>query len=123
MFEVLIGPMAALSEIYKDFKWLPTAPSQDDPFNSFSKPSGDLLGRRLEVTRAVMQSTRNLPKDKFVSGAHDFSLAARHAACFAFRQYVSECHYGGESAWSSIVSLYFAGRWPVAYSADKFIVI
>jgi len=109
--------------VYKDLKWLPTTPTQDDPFNSFPKSPKELVDLRIKVSKAVMQSVKYIPRDKFVSGVHDFSLAAKNAACFAFRQYMSECYYGSEGVWSKVVGLYFSGRWPVGYSKKKLIAI
>jgi len=124
VFRVFIEPLESdFAGAYKDLEWLPTTPTQDDPFNSFPKPPKELADARLKVSKAVMQSVKGVAKDKFLSGAHDFSLAARNAACFAFRQYVSEVYYGGDGAWSKIVGLYFSGRWPVGYAGDKLIVI
>ncbi|WP_156352029.1 hypothetical protein [Pseudomonas sp. NBRC 111130] len=124
VFRVFIEPLEAdFAGAYKDLEWLPTTPTQDDPFNSFPRPPQELVDARLRVSKAVMQSVKNVAKDKFVSGAHDFSLAARNAACFAFRQYVSEVYYGGDGIWSKIVDLYFSGRWPVGYAGEKLIVI
>ncbi|MCE0975759.1 hypothetical protein [Pseudomonas putida] len=124
VFRVFIEPVESeFLGAYENLEWLPTTPTQDDPFKSFPKPPKDLVDLRLRVSKAVMQSVKKVPKDKFLSGAHDFSLAARNAACFAFRQYVSECYYGEESAWLRIVELYFSGRWPVGYSKNKLIVI
>ena len=124
VFRVFVEPVDSdYFGAYKDLEWLPTTPTQDDPFKSFPKPPKDLVDLRLGVSRAVMQSVKHVPKDKFLSGGHDFSLAARNAACFAFRQYMSECYYGRDSAWKKIVELYFDGRWPVGYLKDNLIVI
>lgn len=124
VFRVFVEPLESdFAGTYKDLEWLPTTPTQDDPFNSFPKPPKDLADARLRVSKAVLQSVKRGAKDKLVSGAHDFGLAARNAACFAFRQYVSEIHYGGGGAWSKIVGLYFSGRWPVGYAGGKLIVI
>ena len=124
VFRVFIEPLESdFAGAYKYLEWLPTTPTQDDPFNSFPKPPKEIADARLKASKAVMQSVKRVAKDKFVSGAHDFSLAARNAACFAFRQYVSQVYYGGDGAWSKIVGLYFSGRWPVGYAGEKLIVI
>lgn len=124
VFRVFIEPLESdFAGGYKDLEWLPTTPTQDDPFSSFPKPPKELVDARLKVSKAVMQSVKGVARDKFVTGAHDFSLAARNAACFAFRQYVSEDYYGGGGVWSKIVELYFSGRWPVGYARDRLIVI
>lgn len=108
---------------YKNLEWLPTSPSQDDPFNSFPKPPKELVDWRISVSKAVMQSIKGSSKDKFITGAHDFSLAARNGACFAFRQYVSESYYRAPGTWSKVVELYLSGRWPAGYSGRKLIAI
>ncbi|WP_323600944.1 hypothetical protein [Pseudomonas putida] len=124
VFKVFVEPVEAeFLGAYEDLEWLPTTSTQDDPFKFFPKPPKDLVDLRLGVSKAVLQSVRNVPKDKFLSGAHDFSVAARNTACFAFRQYVSECYYGEDSVWLKMVELYCSGRWPVGYSKDKLIVI
>ncbi|MFQ6572331.1 hypothetical protein [Pseudomonas sp. UM16] len=124
VFKVFVEPEESdFHGVYKNLEWLPTTPTQEDPFNSFPKAPKDLVELRLKVSKAVMQSIKEVPKEKFIAGAHDFSVAARNAACFAFRQYVSECYYGSGSVWSRVVDLYFSGRWPVGYSKDKLIVI
>jgi len=124
VFKVFVQPDERDFEgYYKYLEWLPTSPTQEDPFRAFPKPSKELMDSRLRVSEAVMQSIKSVPKDKFVFGPHDFCIAARNAACFAFRQYVSESYYGDKGAWSKVIDLYFSGRWPVGYSKDKMIVI
>jgi len=124
VFRVFIDPVETqFSGAYKDLEWLPTTPTQEDPFHSFPKVPKDLVELRLKVSRAVMQSIKYMPKEVFISGAYGFSLTARNAACYAFRQYVSECYYGSVGVWSRVVDLYFSGRWPVGYSKEKLIAI
>lgn len=108
---------------YDRVEWLPTAPTQPDPFYSMPKPPADLVAMRMKVNKAVMAATKNLNKDKFICLPHDFSVAARNAVCFAFRQYVSEEYYGLGSRWAEIVHLYYIGHWPVGYCSDKLVVI
>jgi hypothetical protein len=93
------------------------------PLILFPKPSKDLVDLRILVNKAVMQSIKSAPNDRLISGAHDFGLAARDAACFAFRQHVSELYYEIDGAWSKITKLYLSGRWPIAHSKDKLIMI
>ncbi|WP_312352224.1 hypothetical protein [Pseudomonas sp.] len=124
IFKVFVEPVESDFEgCYKDLEWLPTSPTQQDPFNVFPKPRKELVDSRLRVSKAVMQSIKSVPKYKFVCGSHDFSIAARNAACFAFRQYVSESYYGDKCVWSKVIDLYFSGRWPVGYSRDRIIAI
>ncbi|WP_236235820.1 hypothetical protein [Pseudomonas faucium] len=124
VFRVFVDPVESqFLGTYQNLEWLPTTPTQEDPFHSFPKAPKDLVELRLKASKAVMQSIKYMPKEIFISGAHDFSLAARNAACFAFRQYVSECYYGSVGVWSRVVDLYFSGRWPVGYSKEKLIAI
>jgi len=107
----------------EDLLWLPTSSTQDDPFNHFPAFPTELTALRLKVSKAVMQSIRQAPKSPFIAGAHDFSLAARNAACFAFRQYVTEDFFGNGAVWSEIVELYLSGRWPVGFMNGQIVVI
>lgn len=121
---VFIDPVESdFQGLYKYLEWLPTTSTQEDPFNTFPKAPKDLVDIRLRISKAVMQAIKRVPKDKFVFGAHDFSVAARNAACFAFRQYASECYYESGKVWSKIVDIYLSGRWPVGYAEGKIIVI
>lgn len=109
--------------LYGEVEWLPSTPTQEDPFNEFPKAPKELTDARIFVSKVVLDSVRGMAKDKFVSGAHDFSLAARNAACFAFRQYISECYYQKHGIWSRIVELYYSGRWPVGYVKQVLIAV
>lgn len=124
VFRVFVEPIDSdFHGYYKMIEWLPTSPTQDDPFNSFPKPPKDLVSLRIDVSKAVMRSIKAVSKEKLIVGAHDFSAAAANGACFAFRQYVSESYYGVSGAWSKVAHVYLSGRWPVGYSDDKLIVI
>jgi len=86
IFKIILEPVESDFEgFYKDLEWLPTSPTQQDPFTVFRKSPKELVGSRLRVSKAVLQSIKSFPKDKFVYRSHDFSIAARNAACFAFR--------------------------------------
>ncbi|MBC3950224.1 hypothetical protein H8S59_10640 [Pseudomonas sp. DOAB1069] len=108
---------------YEEVEWLPTSPSQDDPFYKLPKPPKELTGLRMDINKSVMAATRNVGKDLFLCGSHDFSAAARNGVCFAFRQYVSECYYGHGDHWEEIVEIYYKGHWPVGFTKDKIVVI
>jgi hypothetical protein len=108
---------------YDDVEWLPTSPTQPDPFYNLPKPPSDLVAMRMKVNKAVMAATKNLDKNKFTCVPHDFSLAARNGVCFAFRQYVSEEYYGLGDRWAKIVDVYYKGHWPVGFCKNKLVVI
>lgn len=108
---------------YGKTEWLPTSLTQDDPFYKIQGGSKELIELRIKVNKAVMNATKGLPKDKFISGPHDFSQAARNGICFAFRQYVTEQYLSLGDKWTAIVSIYYAGHWPVGFAKEKLIVI
>ncbi|SDZ61088.1 hypothetical protein SAMN05444506_1412 [Pseudomonas syringae] len=108
---------------YKEVEWLPTSPTQDDPFYKLPKPPKELADLRIKINKSIMAATRNLEKDYFLCGPHDFSVAARNGACFAFRQYMSECYYDLGDQWKEIVEIYYKGHWPVGFTKDKLVII
>ncbi|WP_346398940.1 hypothetical protein [Pseudomonas syringae] len=108
---------------YEDVEWLPTSPTQEDPFYKLPKPPKELTELRIKINKAVMAATKNLKKEVFLCGPHDFSVAARNGICFAFRQYVSEHYYSLGDHWKEIVELYYKGHWPVGFTKDKLVII
>lgn len=108
---------------YGSVEWLPTSPTQDDPFYNMPKPSADLTALRMQVNKAVMAATRSLDPTLFVVDQHDFSNAARGGICFAFRQYVSERHHGLGDKWRQVVDIYYAGHWPIGVAAGKLVLV
>lgn len=108
---------------FKAMEWLPTSPTQNDPFYALEKPGTDLVELRISITKAVMGALKDHDKTIFIVDQHDFSGAARNAIGFAFRQYATERYYGLGSRWKKIVEVYYSGHWPVGYSADKLIVV
>lgn len=109
--------------LYESTEWLPTSPTQDDPFYKKQKATKELTELRVKVNKAVLNATKTLPKGNFLYPPHDFSQAARNGICFAFRQYVNESYFHLGFRWRDIVSLYYAGHWPVGFSKEKIIVI
>lgn len=109
--------------MYNDVEWLPTAHTQDDPFYKFPEFTTELVDIRLEMNKAVMASTRGMYKRLFKSGAHDFSTTARNGICYAFRQYAAEQYFATGDHWKIIVSMYYAGRWPVGYCQHGLVLI
>ena len=69
--------------MYNEVEWLPTAPTQDDPFYRFPELPKELVDIRLRMNKAVMAATRGLDKTLFKSGPHDFSNAARNSSISA----------------------------------------
>lgn len=59
----------------------------------------------MRINKAVMAATRNVDPARFVVDQHDFSTAACGGICFAFRQYVSEGHYGLGEKWKQVVDI------------------
>lgn len=108
---------------YGSVDWLPTSPTQDDPFYMMPKPSADLAALRMQVNKAVMAATRHLDKALFVVDQHDFSNAGRGGICFAFRQYVSESYHGLGDRWRQVVDIYYAGHWPIGVAAGKLVLV
>lgn len=122
--KAFVEPVAAdFKGRYGGVEWLPTSPTQDDPFHDMPKPPADLAARRMQVNKAVMAATRHLDRKLFVVDQHDFSTAARGGICFAFRQYVSESHYGLGDQWKQVVNIYYAGHWPIGLAADKLVLV
>ncbi|MCC8423228.1 hypothetical protein QPK14_25695 [Photorhabdus temperata subsp. temperata] len=108
---------------YKNTEWLPTSPTQEDPFYKKQDSPKDLVEIRVKINKAVMSMTKELAKGKFISGPHDFNQVARNAICYAFRQYISEKYLNLGNKWERIVKIYYAGHWPVGISKEKIIVI
>ncbi|MBS9430889.1 hypothetical protein [Photorhabdus akhurstii] len=108
---------------YKNTEWLPTSPTQEDPFYNKQDNPKDLIEIRMKINKAVMNATKGLDKSKFISKPHDFHQAARNAICYAFRQYMTEKYFNLGSQWESIVNIYYSGHWPVGISKERVIVI
>lgn len=108
---------------YAEVEWLPTSPTQADPFYSFSKNTQELTSLRMAMNKAVMAATKIMDKNQFVARPHDFSVAARNGACFAFRQYAAEQYYDLGDVWERIVEFYYAGHWPVGYFKNGLVII
>ncbi|MCF5715940.1 hypothetical protein ACDH53_26515 [Pseudomonas tremae] len=108
---------------YDEVEWLPTSPTQDDPFYELPKSPKELTELRIKINKAVMAATKSLEKNSFLCAPHDFSVAARNGICFAFRQYVSERYYGLGDHWKEIVEIYYKGHWPIGFTKDKLVVI
>ena len=122
--KVFIEPSdAEFKGFYKKTEWLPTSPTQEDPFYRKQNNPKDLLELRKEVNKCVVNATKEINKSSFISQSHDFSIAARNAICFAFRQSLNERYFRLGSKWEMIVGLYYLGHWPVGYAKDKIIVI
>ena len=110
-----------LSEL--DFMWLPTSPTQDDPFYMKQTPPKLLVEQRVKITRCVMDKVKNLPLTQFRCDAHDFNIAARNAISYAFRQYLSEKYFFLGDNWENIVNIYYQGYWPIGIYHKKIITI
>lgn len=109
--------------LYSKTEWLPTSPTQDSPFYVKQKKTSELIELRKSVTKQIMDATKDMDKRNFLCPPHDFSLAARNAICFAFRELITENYYNLGDKWNKVTRIYFSGHWPVGYADDKFIVI
>lgn len=109
--------------LYKQTVWLPTSPTQDDPFYKKYNNPKDIIALRKVITKHVMNATKEVNKEPFISSPHDFSTAARNAIFFAFRQLITERYFSLGDKWETIVALYYSGHWPVGYAKDNIIVI
>lgn len=122
--KVFINPSdVEFNGLFASTEWLPTSPTQDDPFYKGQTTSKELAELRIKVSKAVLNVTKGLPKDKFICSPHDFSQAARNGICFAFRQYVSEKYLNLGTRWEDVVQIYYAGHWPVGFAKEKIIAI
>lgn len=122
--KVFINPSDAdFNGLYASTEWLPTSPTQDDPFYKRQTISKELAELRIKVNKAVLNATKGLPKDNFLFSPHDFSQAAKNGICFAFRQYVTEKYLNLGNRWEDVVRIYYAGHWPVGFSKEKIIAI
>lgn len=108
---------------YNDIKWLPTSMTQEDPFYGEISSPKELVDGRIKMNKAVINALRTVSKDRFIFGSDDFSLAAKNAVCFAFRQYVSEKYFNLGNNWAEIIEIYYSGHWPVGYAKEKIIII
>lgn len=110
-----------LSEL--NFIWLPTSPTQDDPFYTKQTLPKALIAQRIKITRCVMDSVKNIPRAPFQYDAHDFNIAAKNAISYAFRQYLSEKYFSLGDKWENIVNIYYQGYWPVGIYHNKIITL
>lgn len=122
--KVFINPSdAEFNGLYASTEWLPTSPTQVDPFYKAKTTSKELIELRIKVNKAVLNATKGLPNDKFICSPHDFSQAARNGICFAFRQYITEKYLNLGTRWENILRIYYAGHWPVGFAKEKIIAI
>lgn len=108
---------------YKKTEWLPTSPTQDDPFYKKQNNPKELVDMRIKISKVVMDKTKNLDGNKFLSKPHDFKQAARNAIAYAFRQYVTEKYFHLGNHWERIIKLYYKGHWPVGIAKEKIVII
>lgn len=106
-----------------DFIWLPTSPTQEDPFYKKQINPNLLIEQRLIITQTITQQIKVMPAEMFKYKAHDFNLAAKNAICYAFRQYLTEDYFNLGEQWKEIVELYYKGHWVVGVSQEKRVVI
>lgn len=108
---------------YRKTEWLPTSLTQDDPFYKKQDNPKELVDMRIKISKAVMDKTKNLDRNNFISKPHDFKQAARNAIAYAFRQYLTEKYFNLGNNWERIVKIYYKGHWPVGIAKEKIIII
>lgn len=108
---------------HKEVEWLPSSPTQSDPFYRLDKPTKELTALRKEINKGVTVAIRGIDNKQFICPPHDFSAVAKHAICFAFRQLVTERYFSLGDKWDRITTLYYAGHWPVGVIHHKYLVI
>lgn len=111
------------ADCYNDVTWLPSSPSEHDPFYGKRQSTSELFTQRKKINQAILVATRHMDKASFICSPHDFSEAARKAICFAFRQRVTEKYFQLGDHWEQICEIYYSGHWPVATLKGKYIVI
>ncbi|HEK0788466.1 TPA: hypothetical protein ACXN3T_002890 [Proteus mirabilis] len=106
-------------------EWLPTSPTQDDPFYIKQEYPKDLVEMRLVVSKAVIESLKAfpVPDSQFQYDAHNFKIAARNAICYAFRQYLTEKYFNYGDNWERIIQIYYQGHFPIGFYKKKLVVI
>ncbi|EIS3739300.1 hypothetical protein [Aeromonas hydrophila] len=109
--------------LYKETEWLPTSPTQNDPFYEKQVSPKELIELRKEINKYIIVATRELDKGRFISSPHDFSVSAKNAICFAFRQLITERYFSLGCRWERITDIYYSGHWPVGFTKKKYIVI
>lgn len=106
-------------------EWLPTSPTQDDPFYIKQEYPQDLVEMRLVVSKAVIESLKAfpVPDSQFQYDVHNFKIAARNAICYAFRQYLTEKYFNYGDNWENIIQIYYQGHFPIGFYKKKLVVI
>lgn len=104
-------------------EWLPTSVTEQDPFHEKRPAPQALIELRKHISQAVTKATQNLDPSGFSCPPHDFSLAARGAICFAFRQLMTERYFGSGDQWARIAALYYAGHWPIGHTPKAIVAI
>lgn len=109
--------------LYGKTEWLPTSPTQDDPFYKKQDNPKELVDMRIKMSKVVMDKTKNLDGNNFISKPHDFKQTARNAIAYAFRQYITEKYFDLGNNWERIVKIYYKGHWPIGVAKEKIIII
>ncbi|WP_046225662.1 hypothetical protein [Paenibacillus dauci] len=104
-------------------RWLPSSPTEPDPFYPAMSADPQLLDIRKQIYQAVLRQTRTARPDTLKCRPHDFTTAARQAAGYAYRQYAMERYYDLGSSWQRVIQLYEAGHWPAGYAKDTLVWI
>lgn len=122
--EAFINPTEeAFENLYEKMNWLPSSLSDKDPFYGNVKVPSEILDYRKRISQIILQKNREMDKNLFVSGPHDFSNVAKMGMAFAFRQYLLEKSLSLGNSWENVVNLYYMGHWPIGYFKDKLFAI
>lgn len=117
------------AEIAADMDWLPTNLDQDDPFNgnllldALQDAGAQTQALVMDVYKQTMKSLRTMNTSKLISGANDFSEAARGSALYCSRMAAIEAAIGKPAIWCTLLEIYVAGHWPCGRLPDGDIVI
>lgn len=115
---------AALQAIDNDgFAWMPNALEDPDPFHGPLPRPAALMELRRQVNQALMRTLSAQTHASLRLPPHDFHLAARDAAMYAYRQSLTEEHLGLPPRWQEVVDLYSCGHWPLAHAPGRLLVV
>ncbi|CZF86826.1 hypothetical protein [Grimontia marina] len=125
-FEDSLSP--ELKKIASSMDWLPSSRDQKDPFHGqeLTKRVAAIEGGKTKVMAAYKAASKKLSgydKSKFVSGPHDYSIAAKNAALYCVRMAAMECLSDSQGIWVEVFKVYSQGFWPCGVLPDKKLVV
>ncbi|NHB59593.1 hypothetical protein G9F32_16500 [Acinetobacter sp. 194] len=124
LYKIFIEPKEEyFNNNYTKMDWLPSSPTQDDPYYKKIKNPPELINMKKNINKLILEKTRNIDTSLFKCQQHDFSIVAKNALSFSFRQLVVEEYFCLGNNWRKVVNLYYAGHWPFGYYKDKLFII